>query len=72
MTSDARLAHFQAVLLQLLSEPLSPHEVVARLLADPSLADYHAYVASFEPRMVEVAALLVKKWGQRLDGAAGA
>jgi hypothetical protein len=67
MTGDAKLAHFQAVLLQLLAQPLSAEEIQARLLQDDSLRDYHAYIAGFEPRMIDVAAELVKKWGRTRD-----
>lgn len=59
------LAEFQAVMLELLDDNLAPQEIVARLQADPRLADYHDYIATFEPRMVEVAAELIKKWGRR-------
>ena len=64
MRTYDELAHFQSRLLDRLSQPGSAEEILRRLRADPSLTPYHDYIASFEPRMVEVAAILVKKWGQ--------
>jgi len=59
------LAEFQAKLLELLDQDLSTDEIAESLRNDPALSDYHNYIASFEPRMIEVAAELTKKWGQR-------
>ena len=59
------LAAFQAALLNLLAKDLPPAELRHRLTADPAFAPYQDYIATFEPRMVEVAAELVKKWGVR-------
>ena len=67
---DARLAAFQAALLELLAQGLSPEEVIARLRSDAAFAPFADYVETFEPRMVEVAAALVKKWGRRATGSA--
>jgi hypothetical protein len=62
------LAAFQRALLELLGRPLSPEQIAAELRTGEAFAPYRAYVAGFEPRMVEVAAQLVKKWGRRRDG----
>ena len=64
MRTDVQLAHFQSRLLHWLSQPGSAEDILRRLRADESLAPYQSYIASFEPRMVEVAAILVKKWGR--------
>jgi hypothetical protein len=61
---DERLSAFQAALLELLSQPLSPDELIARLRTDAAFAPFADYIETFEPRMVEVAAALVKKWGR--------
>ena len=68
MADDPTLARFQAALLDLLSRGLPPAEIVSRLRNDPELAPFTDYVATFEPRMVEVAVELVAKWGRREGG----
>jgi hypothetical protein len=68
MPDDVSLAHFQATLLDLLDRGSSPQEIVRELQGDPRLSDYAAYVATFEPRMVEVAIELIAKWGRRDGG----
>jgi hypothetical protein len=65
---DADLARFQAALLELLSQPLGADEMARRLREDEAFAPFQDYVAGFEPRMIEVAAALTKKWGRRSDG----
>lgn len=59
------LARFQSSLLDLLDLGLPPDMVIARLKEDPALESFHEYIDGFEPRMVEVAQELVKKWGRR-------
>jgi hypothetical protein len=59
------LARFQDRLLELLADGKSPDAVRAALLADPALKDFHAYAEAMEPRMLEVAAELARKWGVR-------
>ena len=56
---------FQAALLELLAEDLPPETIRARLAQDAVFAPFREYVQGFEPRMLEVAAELVKKWGKR-------
>lgn|GEM_PF-1861611 len=63
--SDEELARVQAALLEALHADLPPQEIVARLQSDPALLPYAEWVASFEPRMIETAAVLVKKWARR-------
>lgn len=57
------LAHFQSRLLQALWEEEDAEAVRRVLLADDSLAEFHAYVEGMETRMIEVACELVRKWG---------
>lgn len=59
------LALFQARLLDLLAQDLPPEEVRASLAADPEFAAYADYIRAMEPRMIGVAAQLVRKWGRR-------
>lgn len=66
--SDEALARFQAALLDLLSQPLSASEIALRLREDAACAPFQDYVSGFEPRMIEVAAELTKKWGRSADG----
>jgi hypothetical protein len=68
-TDDLTLDRFQTALLELLAEPLGVDEILGRLANDPAFAPYADYVAGFEPRMVEVAAELVKRWGRLRPGA---
>jgi len=60
-----QLAAFQSALFELLDEGLPPERVLERLRSDAAFAPFAEYVRRFEPRMVEVAALLVAKWGRR-------
>ncbi|MBA4064165.1 MAG: hypothetical protein C0501_10715 [Isosphaera sp.] len=62
---DDDLAAFQAALLDLLDRNLPAEELRRRLRDDPAFAAFRGYVETFEPRMLAVAADLVKKWGRR-------
>lgn len=66
--SDGQQARFQAALLDALDQGLEPQELIERLLRDPQLAEFAAYICAFEPRMVEVAIQLLAKWGRRDAG----
>lgn len=70
MSDDERLARFQAALLEILAEPLGARELAVRLAAHPDCRPYAEYLATFEPRMLEVASALVKKWGRRIESSA--
>lgn len=62
---DEHLGKFQAELLDLLANQSSLDEIRSRLTSDEAFQEYQEYVSTFEPRMVEVAASLVKKWSVR-------
>jgi hypothetical protein len=65
MRADERaLADLQVALLDLLARSPSPAEVRARLGADPRLAPWRDWIAQLEPRMLEVAGALVRKWSR--------
>jgi len=63
MHTDDALGAFQAALVELLAQDLPVEEIQRRLRQDPAFERFRDYVDSFEPRMIEVAAGLVKKWG---------
>ena len=65
MQAADELAAFQAALLKLLAEDLSAETLSRRLREDAAYAGFREYVDGFEPRMLAVAAELVKKWGKR-------
>ena len=69
--TPAQIARFQAALLDLLAQDLPLPVIRERLAQDEAFAIFREYVQSFEPRMLEVAALLVKKWGKRSTAATG-
>jgi len=60
-----QLGEFQVQLLELLARDLSLEALQKRLSEDEAFAAFRTYVHGFEPRMLEVAAFLVKKWGKR-------
>ncbi|NJK30208.1 MAG: hypothetical protein HC851_13180 [Acaryochloris sp. RU_4_1] len=63
--SDSDLAHFQDSLLDILSSQSETAEILASLKKaqfGDAIADY---LESFDPKMVAVAAELVKQWGKR-------
>ena len=62
---NEQLGKFQAELLDLLSKQSSLDEIRSRLSSDEAFQEYQEYVSTFEPRMLEVAVALVKKWGVR-------
>ena len=65
---DEALSLFQAALLDLLAQPLPAGDMARRLREDAAFAPFRGYTTGFEPRMIEVAAELTKKWGRREDG----
>ena len=67
-TPAAELEQFQAALLELLAQDLTLDEITHHLKTDAAFAPFQNYVNTFEPRFVEVASSLVKKWGKRDAG----
>jgi len=67
MTEDADLDRFQSALLDLLAATADVDEIRRRLATDPAFAPYAEYVAEFEPRMLDVAQTLIKRWGRRVS-----
>lgn len=65
MASADDLASFQGALLELLAQDLSASGIRERLRQGAAFAPFCTYVETFEPRMLAVAADLVKKWGKR-------
>lgn len=65
MPSSEALAEFQDALLELLSQDLPTEAIVAKLRDDAAFAAFRDYVVMLEPRMLEVAVELTKKWGRR-------
>ena len=61
---DVELWNFQTALLELLSQPLSAQEKLARLETDTAFESYRDYVKTFDLRSIAVASELVLKWGQ--------
>lgn len=61
---DEALAALQAAMLAVLAEDLDAREAHARLHAAASAA-HRDWIDRFEPRSIEVAQALVKKWGRR-------
>jgi hypothetical protein len=61
---ESEIAAFQASLLEILSTQSDPTQT-GQMLEDLSTTDaMTAYIATFDPRMVQVAADLVKQWGR--------
>lgn len=60
-----KLADFQNELLNLLGQELPADEIFRRLKTDPRFDDFRDYIETFELQMVEVGAVLVKKWGRK-------
>lgn len=59
------IGEFQDALLELFAQDLPLTTIQERLNEDMAFAPFRDYVQGFEPRMLEVAAALVKKWGKR-------
>ena len=67
MTPAEALAAFQDALLDLLDRGLPVEQIEERLREDPAFAAFRDYADSIEPRMLEVAGELVRKWGRRVS-----
>jgi hypothetical protein len=60
---DLELAAFQACFLNALHGHETASAIIAAMADDDAALPFMDYIAGFEPEMLEVAALLVKKWG---------
>jgi hypothetical protein len=54
-------------LLKLLDSNLPEEQIIQQLKADPKLAQFRDYIASWEPQMVDLARRLTHKWGRKPD-----
>lgn len=61
------LEDFQSYLLEVLSSQEDAEEILTQLNTQPLGEGLANYVRTFDPIMVDVAASLVKKWGQRIS-----
>ncbi len=62
---DPELAAFQAFLLETLHQQTDAASILTALRNSESTQPFVDYINSFEPEMLELAALLVKKWGRK-------
>jgi hypothetical protein len=64
MNSEEELANFQAALLELLDTQQDLKDMRSQLQQNPAFAPFQEYINTFDDKMLEVAAELVKKWGR--------
>jgi hypothetical protein len=62
--TPAKIAQFQAALLDILDSQSDATAICASLSSLKLEAELVAYIDTFNPEMLEIAANLVKKWGQ--------
>lgn len=60
---DRELADFQACLLNALHEHDTAESILAAMSGNDATLPFRDYITGFEPEMLELAAILVKKWG---------
>jgi len=65
MTDDTELDDFQSALTELLARRLPVAQTMAVLAGDPAFAAYRDWVRSFEPRLIDTAAMLARVWARR-------
>lgn len=65
MSSNDTLAAFQALLLDTLSLHIKADDILQALYAHEDSLPFRAWIAQMEPRMLEVGAELIKKWGKQ-------
>jgi hypothetical protein len=68
MVDHEELARLQDRLLELLHEETDSAVIRDRLEAEFGDSGFRDFIQQMEPRMIEVAAELVKKWGRRSKG----
>ncbi|MGB8700071.1 MAG: hypothetical protein WCD18_11700 [Thermosynechococcaceae cyanobacterium] len=62
---ENEIADFQASLLEILSSESDPVKILTECQGLSTPDAMTKYIATFDPRMVQVAADLVKQWGKR-------
>lgn len=62
---ESELAIFQASLLEILSTQSEPTQIAIALHALSAPDEMAEYIATFDPKMVRLAAHLVQQWGRR-------
>ncbi|MCA9493612.1 MAG: hypothetical protein KC621_26955 [Myxococcales bacterium] len=62
---SAELARFQELLVEVLREETDPGRALERLRAHPDAATHRDWLDRIEPRMLRVAASLVRRWEVR-------
>ena len=62
---DPELAAFQACLLEVLHRHRDADSILAALRDSAATRPFAGYLDGFEPEMLELAALLVRKWARR-------
>eukprot|EP01090_Pellita_catalonica_P003577 TRINITY_DN13243_c0_g1_i1.p1 TRINITY_DN13243_c0_g1~~TRINITY_DN13243_c0_g1_i1.p1 ORF type:complete len:375 (-),score=68.10 TRINITY_DN13243_c0_g1_i1:53-1138(-) len=61
---DEALRLYQEKLFTTLYDESDNDTILGLLLADPAISAFHDYIRSFDPRCLETASILVKKWGR--------
>jgi hypothetical protein len=62
--TESDLADFQSALLNILSVHEQSHTIINAIDITPECHGLRSYIDTFEPRMLETGAELVKKWGK--------
>ncbi len=62
---EIEIATFQASLLEILSSQTDPAQILTTLQESSKSNAMSEYIATFDPKMVQLAADLVKQWGRR-------
>lgn len=62
---SAELARFQALLVEVLRKESDPERALARLRSHPDAGPHRDWLDRIEPRMLGVAASLVRRWEVR-------
>jgi hypothetical protein len=62
---ETEIAIFQESLLEILSSQVEPTQILTTLEKSSKSDTMSKYVSTFDPRMVQLAADLVKQWGRR-------
>ena len=63
--SIEQLARFQSALIEALARETSLDTLRSRLQSEAAFLPFRDYLQACDPRMLQVAADLIKKWGRR-------